>query len=365
MIYAILSDIHGNLTALEAALADARAQGAEALVCLGDLVGYGPQPQEVVDCARNVFSSVVMGNHDAVVAGTQEGESFIDLAGDAAIRHRGMLTRESLAWLRQLPYRAQIEGADLAHGAWVDADTFPYIDSIETAGENFAQMTGNLLFVGHTHIPALFVVGASRRVHALDPQDFVVEEGKRYIVNPGSVGYPRRGDGACYSSYILYNSREKTVQFRYLPFAMEGLLERGRGAKSRRKLIVGLALTCMLLALGGAFWVHTAHENVKEAQEKVEELSVPFAQRELLLQNAPKFVSAGLELAKDSGEVLMSVRFEDAKGVVLPTGQVEKRVKKSAKGRITIPQGAKKAIFSLYKRGEKTSKIQRFAPEAI
>ncbi len=365
MIYAILSDIHGNLTALETALADARAQGAQAFVCLGDLVGYGPQPQEVVDCARGAFSSVVMGNHDAVVAGNQDSESFIDLAGDAAIRHRGMLTREALTWLRQLPYRAQIEGADLAHGAWVDAEAFPYIESEEMAGENFAQWTGNLLFVGHTHIPALYIVGASGRVHALGAQDFVAEEGKRYIVNPGSVGYPRRGDGACYSSYILYNSDEKTVQFRYLPFAMEGLLERGRGVKSRRKLIAGLAIACAFLAIVGAVWVHTAEQSVKEVQEKVEELSAPYIQKELELQNAPKYVSPGLELAKDSGEVLLNVSFQDAQGAVLATGQVEKRVKKSAKGRILIPHGAKKVIFSLYKRGEKAPEIQRFAPEEL
>ena len=211
MIYAIVSDIHANLDALDRVLADARACGAERVVCLGDVVGYGPRPAEAVARVREACAATVAGNHDDAVSGRMDAADFIDLAGDAVRRHRDALSPDALAWLAALPYSASIEGAALAHGDATDPAKFYYVESEDDARANFEATDAQLLFVGHTHVPCVFLTGASGAVYRITAQDFTLEDGKRYIVNPGSVGYPRETDGKCMSSYVIYDSAEKTV----------------------------------------------------------------------------------------------------------------------------------------------------------
>jgi len=103
------------------------------------------------------------------------------------------------------------------------------------AKRHFA-IAAQVVFVGHTHVPEIFVVGASGNVHRLAPQDFVLEDGKRYIVNVGSVGYPRERNGMCLSSYVIYDTDEKAVRFQFLPFSVASVMQRGT-APARRKIL--------------------------------------------------------------------------------------------------------------------------------
>ena len=195
MKYAIISDIHANLTALKNVLADSKAQGVEKIVCLGDVVGYGPLPAETVALARKECFIVLAGNHDDAVSGRGDASTFINLAKEAVERHRAALSEEDVAWLKSLPYTCTIDKAVAAHGDVFDPPKFYYILDEKGAEANFAKSDARLVFVGHTHEPAIFLTGRSGAVYKTGPQDFTIEEHKRYIVNPGSVGYPREAGG--------------------------------------------------------------------------------------------------------------------------------------------------------------------------
>ena len=124
MRYAILSDVHANPTALEKVVSDARSCNAEEFVCLGDTVGYGPLPSEAVSAVRSIAHIVLAGNHDAAVSGSVNASDFIDIAGEAALRHRRALSRKELAWLRSLPATANMAGAAFVHGDLTDPKAF-------------------------------------------------------------------------------------------------------------------------------------------------------------------------------------------------------------------------------------------------
>ena len=128
MKYALISDVHANLDALEKVLKDAQALGAEEIVCLGDIVGYGPRPAETLARVRETCAVVLAGNHDDAVSGRGDSSTFIDLAGDAVQRHREALTPDVLAWLKSLPYTATIDGARCTHGDLFDPPKFYYIE---------------------------------------------------------------------------------------------------------------------------------------------------------------------------------------------------------------------------------------------
>ncbi len=229
MLYAIFSDIHANADALRRILKDAADCGARRFVCLGDIVGYGPEPAEAVRIVRKLGAVVVAGNHDDAVSGRRGFDDFIDLAADSVERHRRALDGEARKWLASLPYTAEFGlGALAVHGDTIDPPAFRYITTEIEAKANFDKSASRIIFSGHSHIPSLFVIGESGVAHKLPPQDFQIENAKRYIVNPGTVGYPRESDGRCFSSYVLYDSASDSIWFRFLPFAVSGMIQRGR-----------------------------------------------------------------------------------------------------------------------------------------
>ena len=274
MIYAIISDVHANAEALRAVLEDAERQGAEKVICLGDTVGYGPLPGAAVELVRGHCEVVLAGNHDDAVCGRMSADGFIDLAGEAVGRHREALSAADLKWLKSLPYVHAGDGFIAAHGDFVDPEKFFYIDDEADARANFDKTDAQLMFVGHMHVPKLCLTGASGAVYVTDAQDFTLEDGKRYIVNPGSVGYPRERGGKCFSSYVIYDSTEKTVVFRCLPFSVSTVLQRG-GRIGRRRLALWLGLAAFALsALSAAIAVavlrsETAPEAVSAADVRL------------------------------------------------------------------------------------------------
>ena len=353
MIYAVISDLHANLQALDAVLADARTQGAERVVCLGDVVGYGPLPSETLARLRTVAATVLAGNHDDAVAGRGGIDDFIDLAADAARRHREALSAEDLAFLGSLPYTGKIEGAELAHGDFTAPEQFNYIDSADAAGANFAASDSPLLFVGHTHVPLIHLTGASGTVYEIPPQDFTLEEGKRYIVNPGSVGYPRESGGKCLSSYVLYDSGERTICFRFLPFTVSSVMQRGVGSgrfakKKILPLLGGVALVSAALAcfLVPSKEVETVREITKVETAYTDDPALEMSRRTLTLPKKAKSVQAGLKISR-AAPVSLRVVFLDSAGAVL--GSNETDVKESGNKRISVPPDAVSAEFTVRK----------------
>ncbi len=194
MRFAVISDIHANLHALEAVLAAIDAEGVDEIWCLGDVVGYGPRPNECVRLVHERTSLGLAGNHDLAVLGRIDLETFVGEAGEAARWTQTVLDPEAAGYLGALPSAASAHGIALAHGSPRDP-VWEYVLTEAAAEAAFAATADDLVLVGHSHV-ALWV---SSRAGALAGGP--AEAGKeldlgsgRHLLNPGSVGQPRDGD---------------------------------------------------------------------------------------------------------------------------------------------------------------------------
>lgn len=219
MLYALVSDIHANLTAWKAVLEDLTALKAEKIICLGDVVGYGPEPAATLESVYRHVDGFVMGNHDAVASGKMPPDSFNDHAKEMIRWSAGRLPPRAKHFLGQQPLTLDAPKFICAHGSLDHPQAFNYILAPDEALSTWAATDKQLVFIGHSHIPAIFVIGASGTPHLIDAQDFQLEEDKRYIVNVGSVGDPRDNDPR--ASYCLFDDSTDTVFFRRVPFDYE------------------------------------------------------------------------------------------------------------------------------------------------
>jgi diadenosine tetraphosphatase ApaH/serine/threonine PP2A family protein phosphatase len=188
---AVLSDVHSNLHALEAVLTEVDASEVDEIWCLGDIVGYGPRPNECTALLQERTSICLAGNHDLVVLGKIPIAAFAGEAAAAASWTRGVLDEAARAFLDSRRPSAVAPGAQLFHGSPLDP-IWDYVLSDETAHWSFAATSEPLVLVGHSHIALYF----EPEVHGeLAAAETVVELGAgRHLLNPGSVGQPRNGD---------------------------------------------------------------------------------------------------------------------------------------------------------------------------
>ena len=192
MRYAVFSDVHGNLEALRAVLADA-ASRSDVVLCLGDVVGYGADPAACVDLVGERCQAVVGGNHEHAVTGRLDLEWFNPYARAAAEWTRGELSRDAMAWLTRLPLISEVDEATIVHASPAGPDEWDYLVSAQDGFAAFGAFETRLCFVGHSH------------VSRFDPL-------YRYIVNVGSVGQPRDGDPR--AAYALWDSERRSITVR-------------------------------------------------------------------------------------------------------------------------------------------------------
>lgn len=221
----ILSDIHGNLEALTAALA--AAAPFDVLWNLGDVVGYGASPNEVIDLIRPAAQFNVRGNHDRVCCGITSALGFNPVARAAAMWTHEELTPENIEWLRDMPQGplqpTQFSEVTLAHGSPLNEDQ--YILSMRDAWAPLQQMTTAITFIGHTHLQG----GFSQKDHDWHelrpayrtkngPVSWVlpVPEGTRHLINPGSVGQPRDCDWR--AAFAIYDDVAREITYHRVPY---------------------------------------------------------------------------------------------------------------------------------------------------
>jgi predicted phosphodiesterase len=217
MRVAVMSDVHANLAALEAVLADAEALHADALWHLGDLVGYGPDPDRVIEIMGIEGAICVMGNHDAAAAGVIGTEWFNPAAARAACWTAETITEASRRWLANLPRIDQEGFWTLAHGTLRDP-LFEYLSTFESARGHFETMPTPYSCVGHTHLPLVVREVAPGQLDAFAPGDSdVIELGEeRLCFNPGGAGQPRNGDPR--ASYALLDTDAGSITFRRVDY---------------------------------------------------------------------------------------------------------------------------------------------------
>ncbi len=219
MRFALVSDIHANLQAWKAVELDIASLGADRIVCLGDVVGYGPNPAEVLESVYARVHHFVLGNHDAVVCGRLEPDLFTGPARRLVEWTAGRLDARARAVLSRWPLSLRGEAFRCAHGELGDPARFRYVIEPEDARPSWQVTEDRLLFVGHSHSPGIFLLGHSNTPHRVDPQDCVVDGDRRFLVNVGSVGQPRDGDArAC---YVLYDSERRSLRWRRIPFDLD------------------------------------------------------------------------------------------------------------------------------------------------
>ena len=234
MRYAILSDIHANIESLTQALSSV--EGGDAVVSLGDVVGYGPNPNECVAALRERCSHAVLGNHDLAALDSFGVEAFNKAARAAILWTQRVLDEPSRAWLNALPYELRFPEFLLVHGAPVQY--FEYILDKDAASRAFARTDAPLVFVGHTHIAQYWVLDADGSVghkHMQHGGDLQLEEGKRYVVDVGSVGQPR--DLNPQPSFVRYDAQERLVRWVRYEYPIEEVQRKMRLAQLPEYLI--------------------------------------------------------------------------------------------------------------------------------
>lgn len=206
MRFLILSDIHANWDALDAVLRDAEGTYDLILNC-GDLVGYGPEPNRVVEWCRATNAAVVRGNHDKAAVGLTDLDWFNPVAREAAVWTGEMLTEENRVYLAELPVGPMtVHDFDILHGSPADEDE--YLVGVSDVEGIVLERT--LSFFGHTHLQGGFLL-QRQTVNPLHTPSLFIDDTAAYLVNPGSVGQPRDGDPR--AAYAVYDSTTRMVQY--------------------------------------------------------------------------------------------------------------------------------------------------------
>jgi predicted phosphodiesterase len=244
----VLSDIHSNLEALEACLVSA--PSFDQVVNLGDIVGYGASPNEVIERSRGLGSSFVRGNHDKAAAGLMDLSDFNPVAGLAALWTRENLTPENLAWLKALPQGpVQLENlpeVQFVHGSPLGEDE--YVVTLRDALDPLQAFSVPVTFFGHTHLQGGFCFHTPLS-EVIRPQygtvsqpescEIQLDRGRRYLLNPGSVGQPRDGDWR--AAFALFDSESWKVSFHRTPYDVRAAQERIMAAALPQRLATRLA----------------------------------------------------------------------------------------------------------------------------
>jgi len=225
MRYLVLSDIHSNLEALEAVLRASAAQQYDAVLMLGDLVGYGADPNAVVERVRGLNpAAIVRGNHDKVAAGLDDAEDFNPMAKSAAHWTRESLTPHALEYLRGLPTGPLIvdDMIEICHGSPLDADLYVVAD-IDAARSISVARTPICLF-GHTHVAVSARMDDQHCLYINAPQGHpefptTISAESKYLINPGSVGQPRDGDSR--AAYAIADLEQKVVTLSRVAYPIE------------------------------------------------------------------------------------------------------------------------------------------------
>lgn len=242
MRYAIIADIHGNLAAFQAVLHDIDGRGGVGRIwCLGDVVGYGPDPCECIELLRRHDHVCVAGNHDWAALGKADLEDFNPEAAAASVWTMEHLCSEELGYLGNLPLSLTEGDFTLVHGSPREP-VWEYLLTIYSARISFDYFQTKYCLVGHSHVPLVFELSADGMdclLREVSPDTTFKLEGNRLIINPGGVGQPRNGDPR--ASYALYDSEQGVISYYRVSYDIATTQQRMREKSLPQRLITRLS----------------------------------------------------------------------------------------------------------------------------
>jgi predicted phosphodiesterase len=221
MRLAFISDIHANLEALEAVFEDIGKQSISEIICLGDIVGYGANPNECAELVREKCSTILLGNHDAAAVNLLATHHFNSHAKIAIEWTSSTLKNEVKSFLLSLPLTVTRDGLTLVHSTPYEPNMWYYITSLEEAAFNFQYFETDACLVGHTHIPIVIVLDKQKEVYVHQSTQITVKEmqGSRFLINVGSVGQPRdRNPQSCYG---IFDTESGAFSYRRVAYEIE------------------------------------------------------------------------------------------------------------------------------------------------
>ena len=221
MRFAILGDIHSNLEAFNAVLEDLDKIGVDKIFCIGDIVGYGADPIECINVARERFESAVIGNYDLAAIGRLGLDGFDDAAAKALVWTQGMLGADEKDFLSELPLIDVYQDMVFTHSNLYDPDGFYYIENKAQIMRNFDfQEDKTICFIGHSHVPFIAlsdnIIGEA---FLCKSEEIYIEQSKRYLVDVGSVGQPRDGDPR--ATYVVYDQDKSTLRIERVDYDID------------------------------------------------------------------------------------------------------------------------------------------------
>ena len=216
--YAILSDIHANLEALNAVLADAREQNCTHHAFLGDYVGYNADPRACLDIVRAMNAPCVKGNHDGYSSTDMPLTDFNPHAARGIEWTRKQLNDDDRLWLRSLPYTLKIENFAIVHATLNQPQLWQYAFDTLAAAASFQFQQVGLCFFGHTHFPLVFIRDGAQ-VKGGSYSKFKIDPTRKHFINPGAVGQPR--DGISKASYVIYDLTNQNIELRRVDYDIQ------------------------------------------------------------------------------------------------------------------------------------------------
>jgi predicted phosphodiesterase len=220
MVLAIISDIHANLEAFSAVLRDMRDQRAEKIFCLGDTIGYGPNPNQCLDLLRQKKITSVMGNHELGVVKTETLKMFNFKAGETLLRTKSMLSPANLEFCQSLPRSMVWESYCFVHGYPPDSvDKYLFAVKDDILKQDIISMKEEVCFMGHTHLMEVITIREDKLVRFIPlkgGQTISLDKNRHYFVNVGSVGQPRDEDNR--AKYALFDTMSRRLEFRFVSY---------------------------------------------------------------------------------------------------------------------------------------------------
>jgi len=230
MKFAFFSDVHANLTALEAVVLDFRAEKIDRIHFLGDAVGYGPNPNECVELINQIAEIKLMGNHDYAALGLMQTDYFNQYAAESINWTRNSLTKKTIEILNKFQVKAEIDDLLLVHSSPKEPELWHYILDMEDVEQNFNHFDKRICLVGHTHRPFLVSRDEEGNCTISTKSEEKIRQDRRYLINIGSVGQPRDSDPR--SCYLIFDSEQQTVKLKRVAYDL--------GATQRQMARLGL-----------------------------------------------------------------------------------------------------------------------------